>query len=70
MQMKHLRQLEENVGEINNVIDEYLEKFQQQVTLLDGIAGISIVAATAIIAEIGTDMSKFPNAQSICSWAG
>ena len=70
MQMKHLRQLEENVEEINKVIDEYLEKFQQQVTLLDGIAGISIVAAAAIIAEIGTDMSKFPNAQSICSWAG
>ena len=70
MQMKHLRQMEEKVEEINNVIDEYLEKFQQQVTLLDGIAGISIVAAAAIIAEIGTDMSKFPNAQSICSWAG
>lgn len=47
-----------------------LKKFQQQVTLLDGIAGISIVAASTIIAEIGTDMSKFPNAQSICSWAG
>lgn len=59
MQMKHLRQLEENVEEINRNIDEYLEKFQTKVVKLYAIPGISKVAAAAIIAEIGIDMSKF-----------
>lgn len=30
----------------------------------------SVSVAAAIIAEIGTDMSSFPDSQHICSWAG
>ncbi|MDD4436567.1 MAG: IS110 family transposase [Tissierellia bacterium] len=70
MQMKHLEQLEKNVEEINENIDIYLERFAEEVKLLDGIPGISKVAAAAIIGEIGTDMSKFPKVGNICSWAG
>lgn len=70
MQIKHLKQLEENVEEVNRSIDEYLEKYEKPVELLDGIPGISKVAAAAIIGEIGIDMSKFPKAENLCSWAG
>ncbi len=70
MQMRHLKQIETNVEEMNKIIDEYLKKFEQQATLIEGIPGISEVSAAAIIAEIGTDMSHFADAQKICSWAG
>ncbi|MCO4263330.1 transposase, partial [Pseudarthrobacter sp. MDT3-26] len=33
------------------------------------IPGIGPVAAAAIIAEIGVDMSRFPTAGHLCSWA-
>ena len=58
------------VEEINENIDIYLGKFEEEAKLLDGIPGISKVAAAAIIGEIGTDMSKFPKVENICSWAG
>ena len=70
MQMRHLVKLEENVQEINETIDEYLEKFKGSAEKLDGIPGISKVATAAIIGEIGIDMSKFPKVDNICSWAG
>lgn len=70
MQMRHLVKIEENVEEINETIDEYLEKFKEPAEQLDGIPGISKVATAAIIGEIGIDMSKFPKVENICSWAG
>jgi transposase len=36
---------------------------------LDDIPGIGPVAAAVIIAEIGTDMTRFPTAGHLCSWA-
>lgn len=39
-------------------------------SLLCTIPGISITAASSIIAEIGIDMSSFPTAEHLCSWAG
>jgi transposase len=38
--------------------------------LLDSIPGIDLTTAYAILAEIGNNMSAFPTAQHICSWAG
>lgn len=34
------------------------------------IPGISATTAEVIVAEIGTDMSQFPSAGHLCSWAG
>lgn len=46
------------------------KKYDHQIDLLDSIPGIDKVAASTILAEIGTDMSKFKTAEHICSWAG
>ena len=40
------------------------------VTLLVGIPGVSYRSAQVILAEIGTDMSRFPTPQHLASWAG
>ena len=38
--------------------------------LAQTLPGIAETAATAIIAEVGTDMSRFPSDRHIASWAG
>lgn len=68
-----LKRLDENYEHLNYVqlkIEEALAGFQIQLSQLDGIPGIDLVAAAAVIAEIGVDMSKFKTADHICSWAG
>jgi transposase len=40
------------------------------VARLDSIPGIAQRTAEALIAEIGTDMRRFPTAQHLASWAG
>lgn len=43
--------------------------FAAAVAVLDEIPGIGVTAAHAIIAEIGVDMSRFPTAAHLASWA-
>jgi transposase len=55
------------------VLDERIavlcEPYDRQIAQLDGIPGFGITAAQDLIAEIGTDMSAFPTAGHLCSWA-
>ncbi len=44
--------------------------WDEAVRLLDGIPGINSRAAQSILAEIGTDMGRFPSARHLSSWAG
>ena len=46
------------------------EPFAAQVTALCTIPGISNRTAQVIISEIGVDMSRFPTAAHLASWAG
>jgi transposase len=43
---------------------------QEAVELLDSIPGVGERTAQTIIAEIGVDMSRFPSAKHLASWAG
>lgn len=70
MLLKHLYQLESNIPEIDQKINQVASKFHQQLEQLDSIPGIDMVAARAVLAEIGTDMSKFKTAAHLCSWTG
>lgn len=44
--------------------------FVSAISLLDAVAGINRCSAENILAEIGTDMSRFPSAAHLASWAG
>ncbi len=44
--------------------------FQKEESLIQTIPGISKTSASAIIAEIGADMSQFPSEAHLASWAG
>src|SRR5262245_57248386 len=44
--------------------------FDQAITLLDTIPGVDRRGAKMIVAEIGTDMSRFGTAARLAAWAG
>jgi transposase len=69
----HLRQvdaLEAAVAEIDREVEAELEPFRAAVRLLSSIPGVSALSAEVIVAEIGTDMGRFPTAGHLLSWAG
>src|SRR4029453_8801440 len=51
-------------------VERDLDPFRDAVRLLRTIPGVGDLAARAIVAEIGTDMGRFPTAGHLVSWAG
>lgn len=70
MQLILLDELTNHLNTIETSISLVSSKFEEQINRLDTIPGIAKTSATAIIAEIGIDMSKFKTAEHFCSWAG
>ncbi len=72
MSLEHIEYIEGMIQSIENEIDELESKhnMKKEVELLDTIPGIDKTGASAILAEIGTDMSKFPTPEHLSSWAG
>jgi len=69
----HLRQvdaLDAATAEIDAEVDRELAPFRQAVRQLRTIPGVSDLTAQVIISEIGIDMSRFPTAGHLISWAG
>lgn len=73
MLAQHLRMIDElqrSISEFNKRIEVALEPFRADIERLMAIPGVSTTAAQVIVAEIGADMSKFPTAGHLLSWAG
>ncbi|WP_153051501.1 transposase, partial [Streptococcus suis] len=51
-------------------INIYLSQYEKHVEILDSIPGIDVITASVIISEVGVDMSQFPTAGHLASWAG
>ena len=69
----HLSQidaLETAVATIEARIGDALGPFRAAVSLLTTMPGLSETTARVLIAEIGTDMSRFPSVGHLISWAG
>jgi transposase len=50
-------------------IEEVIAPFAHQVAQLDEVPGIGIIGAQEMIAEFGVDMTRFPTAGHLVSWA-
>jgi transposase len=61
--------LDADIAELDQRIEEMIAPFAAAADRLDEISGIGRVAAAVIIAEIGTDMSRFPTPGHLVSWA-
>lgn len=68
--MDHLEHLEAAIRRLDERVDELMVPFAEARDRLDTITGVGKQAAESIIAEIGVDMSVFPTAGHLCSWAG
>ena len=51
-------------------VGDALGPFRAAVSLLTTMPGLSDTAARVLVAEIGTDMTRFPSAAHLVSWAG
>jgi transposase len=69
----HLTQvdaLREAVATIETRVGDTLGPFRAAVSLLTTMPGLSETTARVLIAEIGTDMTRFPTVGHLVSWAG
>jgi transposase len=62
-------QIDADIAELDTKIGEQIDPFADAVDRLTQIPGIGVTAARVIIAEIGVDMSRFPSAAHLASWA-
>jgi transposase len=69
-QLAHIDFLEAAIDRVSAEIAERLRPCAEALARLDTIPGIGPYLAEALIAEIGTDMSRFPTAAHLASWAG
>lgn len=68
----HLSQadtLEAAIAEVDREVGERLEPFRKAQARLTQVPGVGEVAAAAIVSEIGLDMTRFPTAGHLISWA-
>lgn len=68
--LAHIDFLEESLQRLQQEIEQQLSPFEEAMTLAQSIIGIQETSAAALLAEIGTDMSRFPSAKHLASWAG
>lgn len=62
--------LRDTIATLEEEIGAALAPFRRAVAHLVTIPGISTTAAEIIVAEIGADMTRFPTAGHLVSWAG
>ena len=52
------------------MVKDYMTEYEAAISAIDELPGIGRRSAEVILAEIGADMSRFPSATHISSWAG
>jgi transposase len=57
------------IGELTVKIGALCQPYEHQIAQLDAVPGTGVTTAQDIIAEIGTDMTVFPTAAHLVSWA-
>ena len=68
--LNHIDYLDESITRFTTEINQRLMNEMQEIELLDTIPGVSARTAEILLAEIGTDMTRFPSAKHLSSWAG
>src|SRR4029450_6036266 len=67
---KTIDQVEETITALDGRIEAALEPFCEAIERLKEVPGLSETSVQILLAEIGTEMSPFPPAGHLFSWAG
>lgn len=68
--LAHIDYLDDAIGRLDEEVQRIIAPFAAAVAHLVTIPGVATRNAEVIIAEIGADMSVFPTAEHLASWAG
>lgn len=68
--LRRLDDIAKDIADLESEIRTLLQPMADDVARLDQIPGLDEIAAAAIVAETGTDMSVFPSAKHLASWGG
>lgn len=66
----HIDDLNRRVADLDGMVKSYIAEYETAIAAIDELPGIGRRSAEVILAEIGIDMSRFPSAAHLCSWAG
>jgi transposase len=69
-QLTHIDDLDTLRAALDAEVARRLAPFAAEVALLDTIPGVGLRTAEELVAEIGVDMTQFPDAAHLASWAG
>jgi transposase len=67
--LRHLDFLDSEIARLDDEVSTRMKPFEDQIKRLDEIHGIGKRSSEEILAEIGTDMKRFPSAAHLASWA-
>ena len=68
-QLAHLEELEQRIGRVSREVEQRLGPFEEVLRQLETIPGVGRRVAEVVLSEIGLDMSRFPSAGHLASWA-
>lgn len=68
--MESIEKIEDTIVKLNLQISKQTAEYGIEIELLDSIPGVDKDGAICILAEIGSDMSVFPDQKHLAKWAG
>jgi transposase len=68
--LEHIAYLERLIHRVEVEIEAQVSQYEEAVQLLLTLPASGRTSAAMILGEIGTDMSRFPSAKHLASWAG
>jgi transposase len=69
MMLDRIDDLTARIGQVIARIEDQVAAYARAVEQLDGITGVGVTSAQELIAELGPDMTRFPTAGHLASWA-
>src|SRR5215211_7067590 len=68
--LRHIDYLDEAIAHFTEEIAKRLHAEEEAIERLDTIPGMSRRSTEILLAEIGSDLTRFPSARHLASWAG
>ncbi len=68
-QLHHLEFLDEQIAALDTEVAQRMVPFQKELEALDTIPGCARRTAESFLAEVGSDMTRFPTHRHLASWA-